>query len=277
MERSYRPRPAAVRVRGVNRARTRVLPEPQPGRLDRVAGGLRSPAFWWACLAKLSALGVLLASAALLYHVLTSRGYFASEVAVSGNRLVGSQQIVDAAAVSGVHILWVNGRQVAQRLRGLPAVESAEVRPIFPRRVAIHLVERVPHAQWQVGSATFLVDRDGRVIGPAARGDSLVSVRESRGSSLEPGDVVPGEAVRAAVGLSEILPAQWQPPGEAFDYAPDTGISVAMRNGWRVRFGDDSELGWKVTTFLALATEIGRIGTRVQLVDVRFPGRPYYR
>jgi cell division septal protein FtsQ len=143
--------------------------------------------------------------------------------------------------------------------------------------VAIHVTERVPYAQWQVGNATFLVDREGHVIGPAARGDSLVLVRENRTGSLEPGDTVPPESVRAAVALSELLPPQWRPPGEVFDYSHEAGISVAMRNGWRVRFGDDSDLDWKVTTFEALAAEIERHGARVQLVDVRFPGRPYYR
>ena len=62
-----------------------------------------------------------------------------------------------------------------------------------------------------------------------------------------------------------------------FDYAQDSGISVATRAGWRVRFGDDENLAWKVATFQALAAEIERRGARVQLVDVRFPGRPYYR
>ncbi len=277
MERGTRSRAAAVRVRRAPRARARLVVERGPGPLERVGAALRSGAFWWACLAKLSALLVLLGSGGVLYHLLTSSSYYASEVTVSGNRLVGTQQVVDTAAVSGVHILWINGRQVAQRVRALPVVESAEVQPIFPRRVAIHITERVPFAQWQVGSATFLVDRDGRVIGPAARGDAFVLVRENRAGALNPGDSVPAEAVRAAVALSELLPPQWQPPGDAFDYAPDTGISVAMRNGWRVRFGDDEELAWKVATFQALAAEIARTGARVQLVDVRFPGRPYYR
>jgi len=277
VETRSRTRPAAVPVRRASRARTRLFVERPPGLLDRLGDVTRSPAFWWLCLAKLAALGVLLGIGGLLYHVLTSRAYYASEVAVAGNRLVGTQQIVDAAAVSGVHILWVNGRQVAQRLRALPAVESAEVRPVFPRRVVIHITERVPFAQWQVGNAMFLVDREGHVIGPAARDDSLVLVRENRGGTPEPGETVPAEAVRAAVELSELLPPPWQPPGEAFDYAPDTGITVAMRNGWRVRFGDDADLAWKVTTFQALASEIERSGARVQLVDVRFPGRPYYR
>ena len=277
METRYRARSAAVPARRSARVRVRGPVERGPGLLDWLRGIVRSPDFWWWCLAKLGALSVLLAVGALLYHLVTSRSYHASEVAVDGNSLIGTQQVVDAAAVSGVHILWINGRQAAQRLLTLPAVESAEVRPIFPRRVAIHITERVPYAQWQVGSSAFLVDREGRVIGAAARGDSLVLIRETRNGTLAPGDTVPAEAVRAAVELEGLLPPQWQPPGEAYDYAPDVGLSVAMRNGWRVRFGDDEHLAWKVTTFEALASEIERTGARVQLVDVRFPGRPYYR
>ena len=277
METRYRPRPAAVRVRSATRSRAYAPVERGPGRLERLAEGLRAPGFWWACLAKLAGLAVLLGGGTLLYHLVTSPSYYVSEVTVDGNRLLASQQVVDAAAISGVHILWVNGRQVAQRLRGLPAVASAEVRPIFPRRVAIRIAERVPYAQWQLGAVTFLVDREGRVIGPAARGDSLVLVRETRAGTLQPGDVVPAEAVRAAVELTGLLPANWQPASGAFEYAPDTGIAITTRGGWQVRFGDDTDLAWKVTTFQALAAEIERQRAPVQVVDVRFPGRPYYR
>jgi cell division septal protein FtsQ len=278
METRSRPRPAAVRVRSTTRPRGRVAAERGPGLPERVLDGLRAPGLWWWCLAKLAALTVLLAGGTLLYHLVTSPSYYVSEVTVEGNRLLATQQVGDAAAVSGVHILWVNGRQVAQRLQGLPAVASAEVRPIFPRRVAIRITERVPYAQWQLGAVTFLVDREGRVIGPAARGDSLVLVRETRaGAPPEPFDVVPSEAVRAAVQLSALLPPAWQPSTGVFEYAADMGIAITTRGGWQVRFGDDADLAWKVTTFEALAAEIERQRAPVQVVDVRFPGRPYYR
>ena len=277
METRSRPRPVAMRVRSTTRPRARAPVERGPGPLDPLVSGLRAPNFWWWCLAKLGGLAVLLLGVTFLYHLLTSSSYYVSEVTVDGNHLLTSQQVVDAAAVSGVHILWVNGRQVAQRLLGLPAVASAEVHPIFPRRVAIRITERVPYAQWQLGAVTFLVDRDGRVIGPAARGDSLVLVRENRAGTLEPGAMVPAEAVRAAVQLSALLPPAWQPSTGAFEYAADTGIAITTRGGWQVRFGDDTDLAWKVTTFQALAAEIERQRAPVQLVDVRFPGRPYYR
>jgi cell division septal protein FtsQ len=277
METRSRPRPAAVRVRSTPRQRSRVAVERGPGPIERLLDGLRAPGLWWWCLAKLTALAVLLGAGTLLYHFVTSPSYYVSEVTVDGNRLLASQQVVDAAAISGVHILWVNGRQVAQRLQGLPAVASAEVRPIFPRRVAIRITERVPYAQWQLGAVTLLVDREGRVIGPAARGDSLVLVRETRAGAPDTVETVPAEAVRAAVQLSALLPPAWQPSTGVFEYAADTGIAITTRGGWQVRFGDDTDLAWKVTTFQALAAEIERQRAPVQVIDVRFPGRPYYR
>jgi cell division protein FtsQ len=228
-------------------------------------------------LAKLAALGVLIGALLLLYQIFTSSYYYASEVTVEGASLLGTQEILDAAAVSGVHILWVNGRQTAQRIALLPAVKEASVHAIFPRRVAIAITERKPIVQWQVGNVNFLVDAEGRVIGTASRGEDLVQVREARTSGLQIGDSVPPEAVQAAVELSALLPEDWQPASAAFDYAPDTGITVAARQGWRVRFGTAEDLPWKVATLQALADEIRRTGARVQLVDVRFPGRPFYR
>src|SRR5579884_1163068 len=272
MEVRSRPRPSAVRVRSGARPRARPPVERGPGPLQRLGESLTSGAFWWWCLAKLGALLVLAGTLFLLYQVTTSSYFYVGEVTVEGNNLVSTQEILDAAAVSGVQILWVNSRQTAQRIRLLPAVEQVSVHPIFPRRVSIQVTERKPVAQWQVGSFNFLVDADGRVIGAAQRGERLPQVREARSGTLQIGDTVPAEAVQAAVALSGLLPAEWQPTSGAFDYAADTGISVATPPGWRVRFGDAQDLGLKVATLQALAAEIERTGARVQLVDVRFPG-----
>jgi cell division septal protein FtsQ len=272
-----RPRPGAVRVRGPTRPRGRILLDRGPGPIERALRGLASAVFWWGVLAKLAALAVLAAALLLLYEIATSSYFYASEVTVEGASLLGTQEILDAAAVSGVHILWVNGRQTAQRIGLLPAVKEASVQAIFPRRVAIAVTERKPRVQWQVGNVNFLVDAEGRVIGTAPRGEDLVQVREARTGTPRVGDTVPAEAVRAAVELSALLPAAWQPVSAAFDYAPDTGISAATRQGWRVRFGTAEDLPWKVATLQALADEIRRSGAPVQLVDVRFPGRPFYR
>lgn len=277
MATSERPRLPAARSRAPIRARTSSIAAPREAPFARVGDVLGARAFWLALVSKVSALAVLLAAGALLYHLTVTRTYYVSELVVEGNRLLATQEIADTAGVSGLHILWINGRQVAQRLLALPAVETVEVQPLFPRRVAIHVVERVPAAQWQVGSGSLLVDREGRVIGPAPRGETLVTVRESRSTALEPGEHVPADAVRAARELSALLPAAWQPADGVYEYAANTGISLVTRAGWRVRFGDDQDLEWKLATFEALAQEIQRTNTRVQLVDVRFVGRPYYR
>src|SRR4051794_31285384 len=135
MEVRSRMRQAPSRPRAADSSRGRPAAERGPGALDRVAAGLGSGGFWTWCLAKLLALAVLVGALALLYEILTSRYFYASEVTVDGTSLVGAQEVLDAAAVGGVHILWVNGRQAAQRIRLLPGVADAAVHPIFPRRV----------------------------------------------------------------------------------------------------------------------------------------------
>lgn len=271
-----RSRPAAVPVRRGRTARAAARLGP-PAAVTRLAGVLRAPRFWWWCAAKLAALAVLAGSGSLLYHLVTSTDFYVSDVVVEGNELAPTQELVAAAAVSGSHILWLSPRQAAQRLRALPTVRDAEVLLQLPNRAVLRVQERTPVAQWQVGSGSYLVDDEGRVLGPAGRVSPAPIVREGRPGPLQPGDRVPAEAVAAAVALAELLPAQWQPVTGAFDYSAEIGISLATRNGWRVRFGDSEAVATKVATFLALAQEIERSGARAQLVDVRFPGRPYYR
>jgi len=155
-----------VRVRGPTRARGRVLLDRGPGPIERALRGLASAAFWRCVLAKLAALAVLVAALFLLYEIATSSYFYASEVTVEGASLLGTQEILDAAAVSGVHILWVNSRQTAQRIGLLPTVKEASVHAIFPRRVAIAVTERQPRVHWQLGNVNFLVDAEAGSSGP---------------------------------------------------------------------------------------------------------------
>jgi cell division protein FtsQ len=247
---------------------------------DRQRRGARWGSFGWWLLAKLAALLVLAGSLALLYQLATSGALYVSEVSVDGLDALRPEEVIEAAAVGGSHILWINGRQTAQRVRQIPGVADARVQPLFPHRVAIHVQERKPVARWQVGTTMVLVDEDGRVLSAAKPSDSQVLVRDqrdARGAPPRPGETVPADAVRAALDLSELLPQQWQPTSGVFDYAVETGVSVSTRQGWRVRFGDSDELPWKVLVLQTLAAEIEREGARVQIVDVRYPGRPFYR
>jgi cell division protein FtsQ len=247
---------------------------------ERARRGARWGTFGWWLLAKLVALAVLVGSLALLYQLATSSALYVTEVSVDGLDAVRPEEVIDAAAVGGSHILWINGRQTARRIEQLPAVARARVRPLFPHRVAITVEERKPVARWQLTNTMLLVDEEGRVLGVAKASDEQVVIRDqrdTRGAPPKPGDSVPADAVRAALDLSELLPQEWQPLNGVFDYASDTGISVSTPPGWRVRFGEADELPWKILVLQSLAAEIQRENARVQIIDVRFPGRPYYR
>jgi hypothetical protein len=65
-------------------------------------------------------------------------------------------------------------------------------------------------------------------------------------------------------------------PGN-LEYSPETGVTVIVDGGQRVRFGRDDDLEWKVGAVVALRRELGRLGQQAELIDVRFRDRPYVR
>jgi cell division protein FtsQ len=225
----------------------------------------------------LLALALLSAASGLLYDVATSDDFRIAEVIVAGNQLLSANDLEAAAAVSGANIFWVRQEEVRQRLQALPAVQSARVGAFLPDRLEIRVSERTPAAVWQVDDAAFLVDRDGRVLGPASAPRQLPTIRDLGQTHIRAGSSVDAAALRAVFRLSQLLPQVATAVPREFEYAAGSGVSMVAETGQRVRFGTGDDLEWQVSTLVAVRRELERTGQHAELIDVRFKDRPYVR
>jgi cell division protein FtsQ len=92
-------------------------------------------------------------------------GFGVERIEVSGQNLTRDEDIAAIMALSsGGSTLTFDVQQVATRLNWLSAVESATVRKVYPDKITIDIVEKVPVLRWRMGDSAWLVDGNGAPI-----------------------------------------------------------------------------------------------------------------
>lgn len=96
-------------------------------------------------------------------------GFGISEVALTGERELGRDEILKTAGISGsTSLLFLDASQARVRLLTNPWIAEATVLKLYPGRLRIEIKERAPFALWQKEARTSLIAADGTVLEPGA-------------------------------------------------------------------------------------------------------------
>jgi cell division protein FtsQ len=199
-------------------------------------------------------------------------------VQVSG--LHGPQAQAIEAALNGAagHMSTLDVHPAALRaaVASFPVVSAIRAIPSFPHGLRIEVTEQLPVAALTIGGERTAVAADGVVLGPALLSSSLPALSEPQGATStqpQPGQRVQGESLLAELTvlgaaprpLTRFVARVYASPG-------GQGLTVAMRNGLLVYFGDANRPHAKWTALarvLADSTSAGAV-----YIDVRVPERP---
>ncbi len=162
-----------------------------------------------------------------------------------------------------------NAAELRSAVAEYPVVGSLRIHTSFPHTVSITVTERPPVAALLSDGQRTAVAADGTVLGPGLLSSSLPTI----GTSVEP---TPGARVHeslalAAVAVLAAAPAQL----ERFvvrAYSGPEGLTVAMRNGLLVYFGNDVRPHAKWLSLARVLVSPSAAGA--SYVDVRLPERP---
>lgn len=204
-------------------------------------------------------------------------------VQISGVRGVDAAA-VDAAlthAAQGMTTLDVSDGALLAATTSLHLVRAVHAVASFPHAVRIEVVEQLPVASLTVGGVPTAVAADGVVLGPGLLSSPLPSVSGSPAAdawSAKTDTVAPvaGERVSGAGLLGELTvlgaaPALLASHIERVFTGP-TGLTVAMRNGLLVYFGDAARPHAKWLSLARVLADPGAAGA--SYVDVRVPSHP---
>jgi cell division protein FtsQ len=198
------------------------------------------------------------------------------------------------AAVERVHVSGAHGRQAhavdmaleeaAMRMSTLnvnvgalraavapfPEVRGVQATASFPHTLRIRVIEQPPVAALLVGGVRTAVAADGAVLGSSLLSSSLPVVPGAIGDPLGRGRVHSAAALAALVVMGAAPPAiaRWV----ARVYSGREGLTVAMRNGLQLYFGDGTRPQAKWLAAIRVLADPSAAG--VWYVDVRLPERP---
>lgn len=88
-----------------------------------------------------------------------------ADIIVEGSRHLDAKKVLAALGITRTtSMLEFNAAEARLRLKKLDWVAEAEVLKLYPDRVLVKLVERVPYARWQIGGKVAVIDSSGVVL-----------------------------------------------------------------------------------------------------------------
>lgn len=179
---------------------------------------------------------------------------------------------IRAALVAAAHRMsTLDVREGALRAAVAPfrLVSRVEAYPHFPHGLSVQVSEQLPVAALTAVGQRTAVAADGTVLGPAFLSSTLPTL--GGWSVLTPGARVHDRGLRASLQVLGAAPAAL---GKlvARVYPSPEGLTVAMRNGLVVYFGDATRAHAKWFSLARVLAEKSSAGALY--IDVRLPGRP---
>jgi cell division protein FtsQ len=196
-------------------------------------------------------------------------------VRVSGLRGPEARAIETALAGAARHMstLDVSPGALRAAVASFPVVRTVSAIPSFPHGLRIHVIEQLPVAALTVGGARTAVAADGVVLGPALLSSSLPALSGEGVSEQLAGRRVHGQDLLAELTVLGAAPAPLaRLTARVFMSPGGQGLTVAMRNGLRVYFGDAARPHAKWLSLARVLADPSSAGA--SYIDVRLPERP---
>jgi cell division protein FtsQ len=156
-----------------------------------------------------------------------------------------------ARSASGMTTLHVRYDALEQAVRPFPIVKSIEAKPSFPNGLAVQVVLRRPAIVIDAGGRRIAADGDGMLLGPVGEGAGaraagphgmgvdagtpVVRAAEPPGGKRLSGDLLMQAAVLS--GLPKALRPYYEDSSVV-----QGGVTVSLKNGPEIRFGDSSDV-----------------------------------
>lgn len=243
------------------------------------------------------ALGVGLVGLPVLLHgvVRSAARFELRDITVVGLRSVPPGEVFSLIGFrprhpSGQDLLGVDLNEVRWAVGRHPWIQHVTARKVYPDRLALHVVERVPVAMIWTADGLQLIAEDGVVLGPAGdrRLPFLKGLRTLRSGRPGQSGVVVDHTVRLEAG-ERLSAAGFEAVAAVVregrsNLQPDLQMVVFSRDGRevvmefpavRVRFSSD-RFATEWPRWLLVRGDLERRGLRGE-VDLRFPGRVVVR
>ena len=192
-------------------------------------------------------------------------------------------EVAAAAGIDGWNIFWIDPDAVRERLLAHRWIEEAQVEIGLPPAMHIQVAERMPIAVWITNAGSYWVTEDGTTLpmseGEAALPTTLPRIVDSLGEAATPfiDDAYPVMDEQILDGALALLATLPELDG-AIRYNRSIGLNFPLPDpGIWVYWGDGLLMEAKLENLTAARLLLAQGETEAQILDVRFPERPYVR
>lgn len=191
-------------------------------------------------------------------------GFAVDEVRVVGHKETSEIDILDRLELDGwTSLIGFNAEAARGRVAGLPWVEVASVRKVYPDEIEVQIEERQPFAIWQHGDELSVIEKDGRVIAPFS-GGRLSGLPQVIG-------------VGAANDAASFLDGMSKHPElaarvKAYVRVAERRWDLKLDNGLTVKLPENGEEE-AIVSLLKFDRDSGLLSRDISAVDLRLPDR----
>ena len=197
--------------------------------------------------------GVVVGAIVVVMAILASPLFAIRSVTLEGN-VYTSKEVVEQVRdlLKGASVFTVDTGKARTILLDDPWVSDVRITTHFPSKALVEIAERVP-VVWYVGTdqKVRVVDARGRVIVVLDGWPTKYLQVEGTGSSLDAGAVA-DDAYRAAAQLVLALPDEIRPKVASLALSPGGELSMTLKSGTVVRFGQPADLQNKLVLVVVL-------------------------
>lgn len=197
--------------------------------------------------------GVVVGAIVVVMAILASPLFAVRSVTFEGN-VYTSKEVVEQVRdlLKGASVFTVDTGKARTILLDDPWVSDVRITTHFPSKALVEIAERVP-VVWYVGTdqKVRVVDARGRVIVVLDGWPTKYLQVEGTGPSLEAGAVA-DDAYRAAAQLVLALPDEIRPKVASLALSPGGELSMTLKSGTVVRFGQPADLQNKLVLVVVL-------------------------
>lgn len=189
------------------------------------------------------------------------------EIRVEGVRTLSSDEVAASLQdLQGRPLAQVTAADVGARLAPFVLVQSYSLQLVPPSVLVVRIVERIPVGTVDIDGAATLVDAAGVALG-AATTEATVPVLETGGTA--------GAGFAAAAQVSLALGDEFRSQVEKISAATANSVTLSLRDGTTVVWGDAENSARKAYVFTALRAATA--GQGVSVYDVSSPEAPVTR
>ncbi len=222
--------------------------------------------------AKFFATCTLILMLGLLYELFAEDWFFVYQFDIQGINYLTQNEIERASRVSGYNVFFIEPSNVERVLKQLPEIKSVHVATGLPNILLVQIEERTPRVVWIKASQAYWVDDEGYAFQARVPNADLSTVRD-----LDPGEWKPGKRMQpAALNAVRAVRDAWSDAPKNFEWSAAGGLSMTDEHGWKILFGDASDMDFKIAKLLALVPTLVAQGARIKLIDLG-KGDPYYQ